>query len=332
MSELTNTDTAACLNCGKPMSGAYCSNCGQQNKNVRRPFLIFMDQFLHVVLDLDGRAYRSVYYLFTRPGFLTREYFAGRRTQYTPPLRLFLVISISFFLLVGVVTSLRSMQQSFVEQSLVGQATTNLTTGAGAAVDADDGINLSFSADDEDEVDLAEIRRVVASIELPFVSAQTNQNLQTVVIAQVEENLQEATENTTEFFLDWLENITIFILLMIPILALIQKIVLILCKRFYVEHLILTLHNHAFLILAIFLSMVVGTIEDLDVPLVSALFGYLNIALVCWIMAYLYLSLKNYFETGYGLTAVIFITITAIYSVVIGMGISAFAILLFIFA
>ena len=36
-----------------------------------------------------------------KPGVLTREYLAGRRRSYTPPLRLYLVISVSFFVLVS---------------------------------------------------------------------------------------------------------------------------------------------------------------------------------------------------------------------------------------
>lgn len=51
--------------------------------------------------DIDGRALRSVRTLFLRPGTLTREFLAGRRKAFTPPLRLYLVISISFFLVIA---------------------------------------------------------------------------------------------------------------------------------------------------------------------------------------------------------------------------------------
>ena len=51
--------------------------------------------------DVDGRALRSVRTLFLQPGTLTREFLAGRRKAFTPPLRLYLVISISFFLVIS---------------------------------------------------------------------------------------------------------------------------------------------------------------------------------------------------------------------------------------
>jgi hypothetical protein len=42
---------------------------------------------------LDGRMWRTLIGLFFRPGFLSREYFAGRRRRYIRPARLFLVRS-----------------------------------------------------------------------------------------------------------------------------------------------------------------------------------------------------------------------------------------------
>lgn len=54
-------------------------------------------EVLQEMFDIDGRAYRTVRTLLLQPGVLTREFLAGRRRTYTPPLRLYLVISISFF-------------------------------------------------------------------------------------------------------------------------------------------------------------------------------------------------------------------------------------------
>ena len=58
-------------------------------------------EVLKETFDLDGRALRSVRTLFLQPGTLTREFLAGRRKAFTPPLRLYLVISISFFLVIA---------------------------------------------------------------------------------------------------------------------------------------------------------------------------------------------------------------------------------------
>ena len=52
--------------------------------------------FFDDVLDLDTRLLRSIRPLLLRPGLLTREYLAGRRARYAPPLRLFLLATLLF--------------------------------------------------------------------------------------------------------------------------------------------------------------------------------------------------------------------------------------------
>jgi hypothetical protein len=53
---------------------------------------------------LDGRMWRTLIGLLFRPGFLTREYFDGRRRRYIRPARLFLVLSIGLFALLRFTT------------------------------------------------------------------------------------------------------------------------------------------------------------------------------------------------------------------------------------
>jgi len=49
------------------------------------------------LFSVDGGIYRSVWLLFARPGFLTREMFADRRAAHVSPLRLYLFFSVLFF-------------------------------------------------------------------------------------------------------------------------------------------------------------------------------------------------------------------------------------------
>lgn len=129
-----------------------------------------------------------------------------------------------------------------------------------------------------------------------------------------------------------LEYITLFMLLMMPLLALIQQILYITRKRFYVEHFILKLHNHAFLVFPIFLLSVAEIIEELEITLLSSGFSWISTAVVFWIVIYLYLSLKRIFGEGYFVTTLKFVTVSLIYSVCVGVGIMLFFFLLFIFS
>lgn len=92
---------AQCGNCGTPLQGAYCPSCGQKDVDLERPLRDLLGEVINETFDLDGRAFRTIKILFLAPGRLTSEFLAGRRRSYTPPLRLYLVISVSFFILVA---------------------------------------------------------------------------------------------------------------------------------------------------------------------------------------------------------------------------------------
>lgn len=90
-----------CRNCQSRLDGAYCQKCGQRNIDLERPILSLVGDIVKETFELDGRTALTIKTLFLKPGVLTDEFLAGRRRAYTPPLRLYLVISISFFVLVA---------------------------------------------------------------------------------------------------------------------------------------------------------------------------------------------------------------------------------------
>ncbi|MCW8194487.1 DUF3667 domain-containing protein [Proteobacteria bacterium 005FR1] len=87
-----------CLNCGQHLLGEYCHACGQEDVKTRLSFLDLTRDFLGDMFTYDSRFYRTMVPLLFRPGFLTLEYYRGRRVPYVPPLRLFLFISFLLFL------------------------------------------------------------------------------------------------------------------------------------------------------------------------------------------------------------------------------------------
>ncbi len=85
-----------CPNCDGPAPGSFCPRCGQATRERRAPFWdLLRELFDH--LDFDSKLPRSLYCLLARPGRLTRLYLAGKRASYVPPLRMYLVISLVFF-------------------------------------------------------------------------------------------------------------------------------------------------------------------------------------------------------------------------------------------
>lgn len=86
-----------CRNCGAALQGPYCHACGQPVKGLMRPLGSVFGDLLDSVFDLDLRVLRTLGPLFTRPGFLTLEYLAGRQVRYVTPFRLFFFLAVLAF-------------------------------------------------------------------------------------------------------------------------------------------------------------------------------------------------------------------------------------------
>jgi hypothetical protein len=92
----------SCLNCGAPLTGRYCSNCSQP-ADVHVPSTVeIIHEALEGLTHSDSRLWRTLYLLWLKPGRLTQEFISGRRVAYLPPFRLYLVLSVIFFLIASV--------------------------------------------------------------------------------------------------------------------------------------------------------------------------------------------------------------------------------------
>jgi len=92
-----------CLNCGAEIGGRYCAACGQKHDPHRPTLGHFVAETAESLSHADGRLWGTLRRLLTQPGFLTREFFAGRRAAYLPPIRLYIVLSVAFFLCLALV-------------------------------------------------------------------------------------------------------------------------------------------------------------------------------------------------------------------------------------
>jgi hypothetical protein len=90
-----------CDNCGAPVAGKYCSRCGQRLEHKIHSVLHFVREATEDLTHADSRLWSTILALLFKPGFLTREFLSGRRVRYLPPLRLYLVLSVLFFLVLG---------------------------------------------------------------------------------------------------------------------------------------------------------------------------------------------------------------------------------------
>lgn len=331
-----NVAVARCGNCGVALLGKYCSDCGQEDRTIRRPFWRILRQLFHAVFELDGRVYRSLYFLYTRPGFLSTEYLNGRRARYTPPLRMFLVLSIGFFLIVSIAGTFGNI---FLDEADFNAALAAGEPDAEALQQSNQPIRdlIAGETDDEDRAELdfspQEVRDFLEQLEFSFLPAATGERLKEFVLDQTTDNYVEMREDPLGFFRDFigesLEYVTIFILVMMPLLALVQWALFIFKGRYYVEHFILTLHNHSFLIVSTYLLALTGIVSG-QFPALEGFIGWVDFIIVMWAWIYLYLSLKLFYGAGYIYSGLAYVVASAIYGSLILAGLAVFLVIAFL--
>lgn len=92
MKQLISYEGLHCANCGASMQGEFCHECGQSIHSVLKPMHHMVEETVETVLHIDGRIVHTLPPLLLKPGFLTLEYFAGRRVRYIAPFRLMFVL------------------------------------------------------------------------------------------------------------------------------------------------------------------------------------------------------------------------------------------------
>ncbi len=97
---------AVCVSCGTKIVGAWCAGCGQRNDDMRRSSFVLAKDFMKDTFSFDGRMWRTLGLLAASPGTVPSNYSHGKRSRYTPPVRLFLVVSFLFFLILGLTHTL----------------------------------------------------------------------------------------------------------------------------------------------------------------------------------------------------------------------------------
>lgn len=97
-----------CLNCGTHISddANFCSKCGQVNDTNRLSVKQYFSEYLSGFFNFDNRFLKTVIPLIFRPGRVTKEYIEGKRIKYVNPFQLYLHITILFFLVLGIFSTI----------------------------------------------------------------------------------------------------------------------------------------------------------------------------------------------------------------------------------
>jgi hypothetical protein len=283
-----------CDNCGARVSGRYCGNCGQRLDPPVHSLAHFLTVAFEDVTHADSRLWSTLWALLFRPGFLTHDFLAGRRARYLPPVRLYLVLSIVFFLAANLTHRQAEVVQLPTSDKGVPQAA-RVVPLEGAETPATGAAQPGESAQQR-------AQRECAMIEYhgPWATR--------LVPAAKNACLKIRADNARSLMESFRHNLPRAMFVFQPLLAGLMMLFYWRPRHYYVEHLLLLLHNHAFVFLTVPLAWLVGALLP---PLASwvdlALFVYL-----CW---YIFRSMRVVYGQGRALTLAKFSALACCYFV-----------------
>jgi len=315
--------TENCLNCGEVLTGQHCSHCGQRARVRVLSLWGLVKDALGDLTNFDSRIWRTLFPLLFRPGKVTQEYLRGKRTSYTPPFRMYLILSIGFFLLATIDDPGQALELS------VGEGGANLQIGPddGATTEAEQLASeitrpLPASAADREaaRADIAKDLEAAAPGELERVRSfvddpcnERNLKLQAgPLIKAYEPRLRaacrEIMRDQASFGRALIDNIPKMMFIFLPLIALVMAVLYLGSRRYYVEHLLFFVHFHAFFFLAGIVVLLVERLGDLAGPppprAFEVLGNVLGAAFLVYVPWYLYRAMRRVYGQGRVLTFV----------------------------
>ena len=350
--------SAQCLNCGTELKGPFCYYCGQPDKNLMRFFPALLREMLEDFMDFDSRFMRTLKPLLFKPGKLTRDYLDGRRFRYVPPLRLYIFSSLAVFFLIALVAG----SSLDFESNLAGEDPNIRVT-----MDDGDAEDLREALEGLEQVQPGLADKIVADVEKaaseeearqeeepeefdiningepwdpetnPFVMPLMPDWVNRWINKEIGESPQKgrAIEENPNLMVDKVMDVlpgTMFVLL--PLVALLFKFWYLFAKKYYVEHLIFALHNHAFIFVLLLLMMLMGLLPEWQEPSgegpVTTTVSAVKTVMLIWMPVYLFISLKRVYRQGWWLTIAKFSAIGMSYMMLLGMVTAFVAVLSFV--
>ncbi len=305
-----------CLNCGTLLQGKFCHNCGQENLEIKESFGHVVNHAVSDYFHFDHQFFYTLKPLLLKPGKLTIEYLKGRRTSYLHPIKMYIFISLVYFLLLFKpnhntnTTTAKAVSKSEVSDKAKKEIDKNPTLTSAQKKQIQTQLKTSLP------------RNVITPVpgfninEEPDNEKLTNKGDSTLLQYQSTQRKLPANErdgfwkrlvnerilwykdkygkNATEHFGEELQhNMPKMMFVLLPLFALVVKIAFWKNHKYYVEHLIYAIHLHCFFFL---LSGLILIINLMLPESWSAVSDWLNAGLFFYTVYYIYRSLRVIYQ------------------------------------
>ena len=89
-----------CPNCETPLRvhDNFCPHCGQENHELKVPFSHLFLELFESIFHFETKFFTTLKIIFSRPGRITLDFWNGKRARYMHPFRLYVFVSLVFFL------------------------------------------------------------------------------------------------------------------------------------------------------------------------------------------------------------------------------------------
>ena len=317
----------ACPNCGAEKQGRFCAVCGQNDRDYLHSLFPVVFQILAEAFEADSRLWRTMRGLFLSPGLLSLEFSRNRRADYMSPFRLYLFTSLLFFLVLSLAVEREDREPS------EGEPPVEMHGGQdGDEVEALRGAIATLKR----HLDTERGRKIDEIMARPESSASRGLfSLNASVLAGGDEGLDGpmdiffAGQLVDVFHAPWpMIRDRIFgylpagMFFVLPLYALLLKLVFIRRHRFYAEHLVFSMHIHT----TVFIVFAVMLLTPPSWP------GWIDGGFLLALMAYYCLALKRFYGIGVLATLAGFAFLTWLYSLLLVAALlGAFAALVLLF-
>ena len=331
-----HTALTHCLNCGTELNGKYCHRCGQKGTELNKPITDIVGEYIRDEIRINARFTKTLAPLLFRPGFLTAEYVAGRRVRYLPPLRAYLYISIVTFFLLAMAS--QGLGPASGQQPAAGDpAGAASRDSLGKRTAGGDARPAQPDVDREDRDSLSmELLKAVGqddSSSLPGAERIGSEALDTTAVAKGVQGT-DTTGALSRFnravMQGWLKAqrqpgrmvesaVSIFtriMFLLLPLFALLLKLLYLRHRRYYVQHLVFSLHFHAFTFLVISAVIALHLWAGPSVTTYSDALGFA-------VPFYLFLGMKRFYGQGPAKTMAKFLLLSFSYLLIFTVGVAA---------
>ena len=260
-----------CENCGAALTGPYCGQCGQPAIDYHRSFASLLGDAADAFFNLDARFFQSFGLLLFKPWRLTNEFIEGKRARHVHPLRVYLIASVIFFLVINFLSKNAHLNHDrrgdHNQFSLASSAPTPLPL---ALPSASPGFSLGMSALPSPPA-LPSVAEDENNLLVQFDDKEEHSGFGGWLEKRAKEKIGPTGDRGDLFLKTLIQNLAPMVLCCIPLFALVLKILYVFKRRFYIEHLIFALHTHAFVFLSTVIVIGLGFLLALKSPALTAI-------------------------------------------------------------